>query len=342
VTIGEGSSIQDCATVVAGKGKTLAIGKDVTVGSGAFVDSSTLEEGCMVGMGARVLEGCHIGKDAFVDGGSVVPPGTRVAAGTLWTGNPASELRKLSQEEMAFLRSEAATNSEVAQMHRHQELVSSDVPAWEDQQHEAEWKEAHYVDPGAELPGVAPDVREYYKLSQPAPDTGIFRAQEWEDDEAVKARDAAELEADQAEEEYYHALNSLSRVSTAVQELASTRKERADVAQEIAVILGDQDPRGAAYLVDLAQRAAAAASDEDVAAIKDELASLDAFREFADFEVDDQFLALRRHAAALAEATLAGPSGDRKTLTPEQTAAAIADTERTLEEAQKAAGSWRT
>lgn len=253
----------------------------------------------MIGMGARVLPGAHVGKDAFVDGGAVVPAGAKVEAGSLWTGNPAKPLRKLTEDEMAVLRSEAAVQAELSQVHAEQVLISENVEAFEQQDHEYEWKVAHYHDPAQPLPGFTADVQEYMKLSEPAANSGLFRAQDYLDDEAQLDREAAEAEADAAEDAYYAALGSLGRVGVAVQELAATRGERADMAAEITQMLAEEDPRAHAYLVDLAARAAAAQSEEDQLALQSEIAALDPFRDSATFELEDEVSALRMHAKAV-------------------------------------------
>jgi len=299
VTIGEGSSVHDCATVSGRSGAPVVVGRDVCISAGAFVEGATLDEGCMIGMGARVLPGAHVGKDAFVDGGAVVPAGAKVEAGSLWTGNPAKPLRKLTEDEMAVLRSEAAVQAELSQVHAEQVLISENVEAFEQQDHEYEWKVAHYHDPAQPLPGFTADVQEYMKLSEPAANSGLFRAQEYLDEEAQLDREAAEAEADAAEDAYYAALGSLGRVGVAVQELAATRGERADMAAEITQMLAEEDPRAHAYLVDLAARAAAAQSEEDQLALQSEVAALDPFRDSATFELEDEVAALRMHAKAV-------------------------------------------
>jgi len=317
VSIGEGASVHDCATVTGRRGSPVTIGRDAVVSAGAIVEGATLSEGCMIGMGARVLAGAHIGKDAFVDGGAVVPPGTRVEAGTLWTGNPASELRRLSEEEMSVMRSEAAAQAELAAAHFEQGLVNEDVEAFEDQQHDYEWKVAHYMDPAAPLPGPVEDVQHYYKLSQPAPDTGLFREQDYLDDQVIKGREAAENDADAAEDAYYAALGSLSRVSVAIQELSTMRAERADLATELTQVLAEEDPRAHAYLRDLAHRAVAAESEEDTLAVMGEVAALDPFRRPASFELEDEVAALKKHAPAVIaapvdEGAIALPTEERE------------------------------
>jgi len=54
-------------------------------------------------MGSIVLDGARICKNAMVAAGAVVSPGKVVESGTLWVGNPAHLLRKLTDAEIESL-----------------------------------------------------------------------------------------------------------------------------------------------------------------------------------------------------------------------------------------------
>jgi len=89
-------------------GKPLLIGADVTVGHGAILHACTIEDACLIGMGARVLDGAVVQKNAFIGAGAVVSPGKIVGAGELWLGNPARFARKLTERELEQLHYSAA------------------------------------------------------------------------------------------------------------------------------------------------------------------------------------------------------------------------------------------
>ncbi len=59
---------------------------------------------CLIGMGARILDGAVIEDHAFVGAGALVAPGKVVRSGELWLGNPARMARKLSDAELEQLR----------------------------------------------------------------------------------------------------------------------------------------------------------------------------------------------------------------------------------------------
>ena len=74
ITIGEGTSIQDNCVVHVDPGVDEYIGNHVTVGHGAILHGATIEDNCLIGMGAVILSGAVIGHGSIVGAGSVVPP----------------------------------------------------------------------------------------------------------------------------------------------------------------------------------------------------------------------------------------------------------------------------
>lgn len=80
------------------------IANDITIGHGAIIHACQLDEFCLVGMGAIVLDGARVSRYGFVGAGSVVPPGKTVGEAELWLGNPARFIRKLNDREIEQLQ----------------------------------------------------------------------------------------------------------------------------------------------------------------------------------------------------------------------------------------------
>lgn len=100
IRIGSGTNIQDgCILHVTNKTHPLVIGIDVTIGHGAVVHGATLADCCLIGMGARVLDGSLVGSRSLIAAGAVVLEGFEVPPGVLAAGVPAKVRRPLSQEE---------------------------------------------------------------------------------------------------------------------------------------------------------------------------------------------------------------------------------------------------
>ena len=80
------------------------IGDDVTIGHAAVIHACTLEDCCLIGMHATVLDGAVVQKHAFVGAGAVVSPGKTVGSGELWLGNPARMVRRLTDTQIQQLQ----------------------------------------------------------------------------------------------------------------------------------------------------------------------------------------------------------------------------------------------
>lgn len=79
------------------------IGDDVTIGHAAVIHACTIENACLIGMHATILDGVVIRKHGFVGAGSVIAPGKTVHERELWVGNPARKVRELSDQEVEKL-----------------------------------------------------------------------------------------------------------------------------------------------------------------------------------------------------------------------------------------------
>ena len=84
-------------------GFPLVIGADVTVGHAAVLHACTIEDACLIGMHATVLDGARVCRHAMIGAGAMVSPGKVVGAGELWLGNPARCVRKLSAAQIEQL-----------------------------------------------------------------------------------------------------------------------------------------------------------------------------------------------------------------------------------------------
>jgi carbonic anhydrase/acetyltransferase-like protein (isoleucine patch superfamily) len=85
-------------------GQPCVVGSDVTIGHGAVIHACTIEDCCLIGMHATVLDGAVVKRHALVGAGALVAPGKLVGERELWIGNPARCVRRLGDAEIEALR----------------------------------------------------------------------------------------------------------------------------------------------------------------------------------------------------------------------------------------------
>ncbi|WP_406633424.1 gamma carbonic anhydrase family protein [Pseudarthrobacter quantipunctorum] len=118
ITVGEGSNLQDNVVLHADPGFPCTVGERVSVGHAAVVHGCTVEDDCLIGMGATVLNGAVIGAGSLVAAGAVVLEGTVVPPRSLVAGVPGKVRRELTDEEYDGVRANAARYRELAAAHR--------------------------------------------------------------------------------------------------------------------------------------------------------------------------------------------------------------------------------
>jgi carbonic anhydrase/acetyltransferase-like protein (isoleucine patch superfamily) len=104
VRIGARTNIQDLTLVhVMRDTHPTVIGDAVTVGHSAVIHGCTIEDRCLIGMGAILMNGCQIGTGSIVAAGTLVPEGCVVPAGSMVMGLPGKIRRALTSEEDASI-----------------------------------------------------------------------------------------------------------------------------------------------------------------------------------------------------------------------------------------------
>ncbi len=108
ITVGEGTNIQDNATVHTDFNAPCTIGKGVTIGHNAVIHGCTVEDGCLIGMGAVILSMAVIGKESIVGAGALVTEGKVFPPRSLIIGSPAKVVRTLDDTAIEAIRKNSA------------------------------------------------------------------------------------------------------------------------------------------------------------------------------------------------------------------------------------------
>ena len=120
IVIGDGTNIQDGSVV---HGRPVRLGRGVTVGHGAIIHGCTVEDDCLIGMGAILLNGCRIGEGSIIGAGALVPEGKEIPPRSLAVGVPARVVRSLTDEEVSQNRANAV---------HYVEAGKKQLPSWEE------------------------------------------------------------------------------------------------------------------------------------------------------------------------------------------------------------------
>ena len=105
IKVGRRTSIQDGTIVHAMTGThPTSIGDNVTVGHAAVIHGSTIEDQCLIGMGAILLNGAHVGAGSIVAAGTLLVEGQQVPPRSLVMGSPGKVKRLLTQAEVADIQ----------------------------------------------------------------------------------------------------------------------------------------------------------------------------------------------------------------------------------------------
>jgi gamma-carbonic anhydrase len=119
IHIGSRTNVQDNSVLhVTSNTAPLNIGSNVTIGHSAVLHGCTIDDCCLIGMGAIVLDRAHIHQNSMVAAGAIVLEGFDVPEGMLVAGIPAKVKRALTEEEKQFIRQSAINYVGYAQAYR--------------------------------------------------------------------------------------------------------------------------------------------------------------------------------------------------------------------------------
>lgn len=118
IRVGEETSIQDGTVLHCDGGMPLIIGHRVTVGHLAMLHGCTIEDECVIGIGAIVLNGARIGRGSVVAAGALVGERKEIPPGSMVMGVPGKVVRETTPEEQERFRDNARHYVERAAEHK--------------------------------------------------------------------------------------------------------------------------------------------------------------------------------------------------------------------------------
>lgn len=120
IEIGTRTNVQDGCVLHTGHrpDHPLLIGANVTIGHSVCVHGCTIEDECLIGIGANVLNGAVVHSPSYVAAGALVPPNMVVPSGVVVAGVPAKVIRDLKESELADLIPSAERYYTYARQHQ--------------------------------------------------------------------------------------------------------------------------------------------------------------------------------------------------------------------------------
>ena len=100
IRIGARTNVQDGTIIhVTSKTHPTVLEDEITLGHRVTLHGCHVETGCLIGIGAIVMDGVRVGRNSLVAAGSLVTPDTRIPEKSLVMGSPAKVKRLLTDEE---------------------------------------------------------------------------------------------------------------------------------------------------------------------------------------------------------------------------------------------------
>ncbi|MGC2617766.1 MAG: gamma carbonic anhydrase family protein [Acidobacteriaceae bacterium] len=104
IRIGAHSNVQDCSVLHGMRYKyPVIVGDWVTIGHNATVHGCVVEDACLIGMGATIMNNARIGEGSIVAAGAVIAENTVIPPRSLVAGVPGKVRRDLTSDDREMI-----------------------------------------------------------------------------------------------------------------------------------------------------------------------------------------------------------------------------------------------
>jgi carbonic anhydrase/acetyltransferase-like protein (isoleucine patch superfamily) len=122
IIIGDDSNVQDGTIIHADDGVPTTIGRRVAIGHRAIVHGTTIEDDCLIAMGAVLLNHVHVGTGSIVGAGAVCREGMLIPPNSLVLGVPARITRSTTPEDRDRIKKTVESYLDLQERHRRGEV----------------------------------------------------------------------------------------------------------------------------------------------------------------------------------------------------------------------------
>lgn len=125
IRIGAGSNIQDLAVIHCDEGVPCTIGERVTLGHAAIVHGATIEDDCLIGIRAVVMNRARVGAGSLIAVGALVTEGVEIPPRSVVMGVPGKVVRQVTDQDWQRIRHAASHYIEAGRRYRDAGLAGS-------------------------------------------------------------------------------------------------------------------------------------------------------------------------------------------------------------------------
>ena len=124
ISIGDESNIQDLSMGHADPGFPLIVGNRVTIGHHCVVHGCRIEDDCLIGMSAIIMNGVKIGRGSIIGAGAVLLEGMEVPEFSMVVGSPANVRKTYDESILENIRESAQIYVKRSISYREQNTVA--------------------------------------------------------------------------------------------------------------------------------------------------------------------------------------------------------------------------
>lgn len=118
IVVGDESNVQDGSIVHVDHGVPTTIGRRVAIGHRAIVHGASIDDDCLIAMGAILLNGVQVGSGSIIGAGAVCREGMRIPPNSLVLGVPGRVVRETTDVERARIARTVQSYLDLQQAHR--------------------------------------------------------------------------------------------------------------------------------------------------------------------------------------------------------------------------------
>jgi len=121
IRIGARVNVQDGSVIhVSSKTHPTVLEDEITLGHRVTLHGCYIETGCLIGIGAIILDGVRVGRDSLVAAGSLLTPNMQIPPRSMVMGSPARVKRELDEDEIYGLKHFWQNYIELSKIYRRQ------------------------------------------------------------------------------------------------------------------------------------------------------------------------------------------------------------------------------